>query len=243
MSTQTTSLDGLAQFDRTTSIWGPITLGLGFLISLGAALFVAFGTGLGITGQEVWTAFGIVFATFGIIAVVEPISYYPILGRSAMYQAFMIGNIANKLLPSALIAQSDLGEKPGTRRAELIAGAAIIGAAFVHILTLIILVGFLGTWLLGLLPAGLIAVARLYILSAVFGAVTIQAIVSMKNARTTIIAAVVSAIVVYGVIRLAPVLTNYATAIAVVSVIIVAWFARKRTAEPTPAEAPTSVGH
>ncbi|MBT2596253.1 hypothetical protein [Arthrobacter sp. ISL-72] len=243
MSTKTASLDGLAQFERTTSIWGPITLGLGFLVSLAAALFTAFGTGLGITGQEVWTAFGIVFATFGIIAVVEPVSYYPILGRSAMYQAFMIGNIANKLLPSAIIAQTDLGEKPGTRRAELIAGAAIIGAALVHIITLIILVGFLGTWLLGLLPAGVVAVARLYILSAVFGAVTVQAVVAMKNVRTTIIAAVVSAIVVYGVIRFAPGLANYATAISVVSVILVAWYARKRTDTPADTGAPSSIGH
>ena len=242
MSSQTASLDGLAQFDRTTSIWGPITLGLGFLVSLAAALFTAFGTGLGITGQEVWTAFGIVFATFGIIAVVEPISYYPILGRSAMYQAFMIGNIANKLLPSAIIAQTDLGEKPGTRRAELIAGAAIIGAALVHIITLVLLVGFLGTWLLGLLPPGVVSVARLYILSAVFGAVTVQAVVAMKNARTTIIAAVVSAIVVYAVVRFAPGLAHYATAISVVSVILIAWYARKRTDAPA-AEAPTSVGH
>ena len=243
MSTKTAPLDGLAQFERTTSIWGPITLGLGFLVSLAAALFTAFGTGLGITGQEVWTAFGIVFATFGIIAVVEPISYYPILGRSAMYQAFMIGNIANKLLPSAIIAQTDLGEKPGTRRAELIAGAAIIGAALVHIITLIILVGFLGTWLLGLLPAGVVAVARLYILSAVFGAVTVQAVVAMKNVRTTIIAAVVSAIVVYGVIRFAPGLANYATAISVVSVILVAWYGRKRTDAPADTGAPSSIGH
>lgn len=243
MSTQTASRDGLAQFDRTTSIWGPVTLGLGFLVSLAAALFAAFGTGLGITGHELWTAFSLVFATFGIIAIVEPIAYYPILGRSAMYQAFMIGNIANKLLPSALIAQTDLGEKPGTRRAELIAGAAIIGAASVHIVSLIIFVGFLGTWLLGLLPEGVVGVARVYILAAVFGAVTVQAVVSMKNVRITIIAAVVSAIVIYGLVHVAPALANYATAISVVAVIVVSWFARKRDVEPTTAAAPSSIGH
>ncbi len=243
MSTQNSNLTGLAQFDRTTSIWGPITLGLGFLISLAAALFAAFGTGLGITGQEVWQAFAIVFATFGIIAIVEPISYYPILGRSAMYQAFMIGNIANKLLPAAIIAQTDLKEKPGTRRAELIAGAAIIGAATVHIITLIIFVGILGTWLLGLLPESMITVARLYILAAVFGAVTVQTVVAMKNLRTTIIAAAVAAVVVFGVVELAPALTNFATAISVVLVIVIAWFARKRTEDTATQEAPPSVGH
>ncbi len=69
-----------------------------------------------------------------------------------MYQAFLIGNIANKLLPAAIVAQANLGEKPGTRRAELIAGSAIIGAVLVHITTLVLLVGVLGTWLVGMLP-------------------------------------------------------------------------------------------
>ena len=134
-----TSADTSARFsafDRTTSIWGPITLSLGLLFSLAAALYAAFGTGVGVTPLELVTAVGAVLATFGIIAVIEPVSYFPILGRSAMYQAFLIGNIANKLLPAAIVAQANLGEKPGTRRAELIAGSAIIGAVLVHITTL-----------------------------------------------------------------------------------------------------------
>jgi hypothetical protein len=243
MSSQTgnAQLTGLAQFDRTTSIWGPITLALGFLVSLAAALFVAFGTGLGITGAELWKAVGLVIVTFGVIAVVEPIAYYPILGRSAMYQAFMIGNIANKLLPAALIAQTDLGEKPGTRRAELISGAAIIGAAFIHLITLVVLVGILGTLLLGALPPDLVAVARLYILPAVFGAVTVQAVVTMKNVRITVIAAVIAAALVFVVVPLVPALANAATAMAVIVSIIAAWFLRKRTDGP-PA-APQSIGH
>lgn len=242
MSTKTNaSLAGLAQFDRTTSIWGPITLGLGFLISLGAALFAAFGTGLGISGGELWGAVGLVVATFGVIAVIEPISYYPVLGRSAMYQAFMIGNIANKLLPSALVAQADLNEKPGTRRAELIAGAAIIGAAAIHIVTLIVLVGLLGTWLVGILPPGLVAVARLYILPAVFGAVTVQAVVTMKNVRTTIVAALTSAVIIFVVVPLVPALSFYGTLLAVGISIVGAWFARSKAAEAP--SAPASIGH
>jgi hypothetical protein len=65
----------------------------------------------------------------------------------------------------------------------------------------------------------------------------------MKNVRTTIIAAVISAIVVYGVIRVAPALTNYATAVSVVTVIIVAWYARKRTDASAATGAPSSIGH
>ncbi|GGC90623.1 hypothetical protein GCM10011512_17040 [Tersicoccus solisilvae] len=237
----TRSTDGLAQFDRTTALWGPITLGTGLLISLAAALFAAFGTGTGVTGPELWAAVGIVVATFGVIAVIEPIAYYPILGRSAMYQAFMIGNIANKLLPAAVIAQTNLGEKPGTRRGELIAGSAIIGAVLVHIVTLILLVGVLGTWLVGVLPPGLIAVTRLYILPAVFGAVTVQAVVATKNPRPTIVAAAVAALMIFVVVPLVPALANFATALAVVITIVIGWFVRRR--DTVPAGPPASAGH
>lgn len=237
MST-TTSADtsaGLAAFDRTTSIWGPITLALGLLISLAAALYAAFGSGVGITPVELITAVVAVLATFGVIALIEPISYFPILGRSAMYQAFLIGNIANKLLPAAVVAQANLGERPGTRRAELIAGSAIIGAVLVHITTLILFVGILGTWLVGMLPAPLIATARGYILPAVFGAVVLQSVIALKSRRTTIVAVIVSAVIVFVVVPLAPSLTFHATALAVIITIAVAWFARSKTRPSGPA--------
>lgn len=234
MHTSTTgSADGLRQFDRTTSVWGPVTMGAGILLCLTAALYVVFGTGLGITGAEFWTAAGAVLATFAIIAVIEPVSYFPILGRSAMYQAFMIGNISNKLLPAAIVAQANLEEKPGTRRAELIASSAIIGAVIVHLVTLVLLVGALGTWLVSVLPDDLIAVAQTYILPAVFGAVILQIIVSMKAWRTTIIALVVGVVVDFVLLPLVPAVSYFTTAIAVAATILLAWFLRdKRRIEP-----------
>jgi len=241
MST-TTSADtsaGLAAFDRTTSIWGPITLALGLLISLAAALYAAFGSGMGITPVELITAVVAVLATFGIVAIIEPISYFPILGRSAMYQAFLIGNIANKLLPAAVVAQANLGERPGTRRAELIAGSAIIGAVLIHITTLILLVGVLGTWLVGMLPAPLIATARGYILPAVFGAVVLQSVMAMRNRRITIVAVIVAAVLVFVVVPLVPALAFFATALAVIITIAVSWFARSKT----PPSSPAAVSH
>jgi hypothetical protein len=238
MSTQTSTdtTARLSAFDRTTSIWGPITLGLGLLISLAAALYAAFGAGMGVTPLELVTAVGAVLATFGIIAVIEPVSYFPILGRSAMYQAFLIGNIANKLLPAAIVAQANLGEKPGTRRAELIAGSAIIGAVLVHLTTLILFVGVLGTWLVGMLPPPLIATARSYILPAIFGAVVLQSVMAMKSRRTTIVAIIVAATIVFVAVPLAPGLTYFATALAVIITITISWFARSK-APAAPAEA------
>lgn len=237
-STSAETSAGLAAFDRTTSIWGPITLGLGAVICLAAALYAAFGSGMGITPVELITAVGAVLATFGIIAIVEPISYFPILGRSAMYQAFLIGNISNKLLPAAVVAQANLGERPGTRRADFIAGSAIIGAVLIHITTLILFVGVLGTWLVGMLPAPLIATARGYILPAVFGAVVLQSVMAMKSRRTTIVAVIVAALIVFVIVPLVPALTFYATALAVIITIAVSWFARSKTPPPVAGTAP-----
>jgi hypothetical protein len=179
-------------------------------------------------------------ATFGLFAIIEPVSYFPILGRSAMYQAFLIGNISNKLLPAAIVAQAQLGEKPGSRRAELIAGSAIIGAVLVHITTLILFVGILGTLIIGVLPPAVISVARLYILPAVFGAVVLQSVLALKSVRTTIIAVVIAGLIVFIGLRLAPGITNFATAIAVVLTIIVAWFTRSKTLTTSGSGSPTA---
>lgn len=215
-------------------------MGLGLLISLAAALYAAFGSGMGITWVELVTAVAAVLATFGVIAIIEPISYFPILGRSAMYQAFLIGNIANKLLPAAVVAQANLGERPGTRRAELIAGSAIVGAVLIHITTLVLFVGVLGTWLVGMLPAPLIATARGYILPAVFGAVVLQSVLALKSRRTTAVAITVAALIVFVIVPQVPALTFYATALAVVITIAVSWYARSKTPPPAAGAVPAN---
>lgn len=162
-----------------------------------------------------------------------------------MYQAFMIDNISNKLLPAALIAQSAVGAKPGTKRADLAAVMAIGGAATVHLTSLLILVGGLGTWLVTLIPADVIEVARVYILPSLLGAVLVQAIVSMRNARVTVIAMTLALVVQLLIVPAFPQLGMFATVIVVVASIIVSWIARDRKVHavkeadpPATAEAP-----
>ncbi|EMY34021.1 hypothetical protein D477_011911, partial [Arthrobacter crystallopoietes BAB-32] len=105
---------GLAEFDRTTSRWGQLTMLAGLAISLAGPLYLVFFGGLDVSATQLWTAFAAVAAVFMMIWIVEPVTYFPILGPAAMYQAFMIGNISSKLLPSALVAQNRIGAKPGT---------------------------------------------------------------------------------------------------------------------------------
>ena len=83
----------LATFDRTTSRWGRLTMIAALVMSLAAPFYLIVFADLGITSTQVWIAFLAVAAVFSVFWVVEPITYFPILGPAGMYQAFMIGNI------------------------------------------------------------------------------------------------------------------------------------------------------
>lgn len=200
----------------------------GLVFSVAGPLYLVFFTGLDISAAQLWTAFAAVAAVFAIIWIVEPVTYFPILGPAAMYQAFMIGNISSKLLPSALIAQTRIGAKPGTRRGDFAAVAAICGAAAIHLVSLAVFVGILGTWLISIIPTEIIDVARLYVLPSVLGAVIVQAILTIKQLRITIIAVAVALLVQFVLLPLVPAVAFLTTGIAVIATIIVSWLARDR---------------
>ncbi|MFI7481326.1 hypothetical protein ACH9EU_02805 [Kocuria sp. M1R5S2] len=229
MSTATiTAVTGMEVFDRTTSTWGRITMLLGLALSLAGPLYLVFIADLGVTPAHVLTAYAAVAATFLVFAVVEPLTYFPVLGQAAMYQAFMIGNISNKLLPAAVVAQDSIGVRPGTKKADLASVMAICGAALVHLTSLLVFVGLLGTWLLGNVPPQVMEVARLYILPAIAGAVLVQAVATVRQPRTAVIAMGVALFLVLVVVPVVPSLGMYGTAVAVALTIALSWTLRDR---------------
>ncbi|WP_313811223.1 hypothetical protein [Glutamicibacter sp.] len=238
MSTETlTSADAsMARFEKQTTRYGSTTMIIGLIFSLLGPIYLVFFAGLDITPTMIFVAFAAVAATFGVFWFVEPLTYYPILGSAAMYQAFMIGNISNKLLPAAIVAQSSINAKPGTRRGDIASVMAICGAATVHLTSLLIFVGILGTWLVSIIPEDVIEVARLYILPSMMGAVLVQAIVAMKQLRATIVAIALSLLMYFVIIPMFPSLALFGTALVVLFSIIVSWLVRDRRANHDTAE-------
>lgn len=222
----------LAQFDRTTSTWGPITMGLGLLVSLAGPAYLLFFTDLNVSLDLVMTAFLAIAATFGIIWITEPITYYPMLGPASMYQAFMIGNIANKLLPAALTAQETLEVERGSKKAELVSIMAICGAALVHLATLLVLVGLLGQWLIAQVPAELLAIVTNTTLPAIMGAMSVQAVLGAPERRPALIALVValafSFFALPALIGVSKAFTLLGTPLTVLLACLAAWFLRKK---------------
>lgn len=231
MTTTRTPEMAMGQFEHTTARWGRITMITGLLFSLAAPISLLVFGDFGVTFNQILTAYLAVAAVYLIIAVVEPITYFPILGQAAMYQAFMIGNIANKLLPAAIVAQNRVQVKPGTRQGDLVAVMAICGAAVVHVVSLLLFVGIFGTWLLSVVPEPVTEIAQLYILPAILGAVVVQAIVTVKQVRSALFALAASLLVIFVLVPLAPALASFNIAIVVLLTVLASWFLRNKQAD------------
>ncbi|MCI4010569.1 hypothetical protein [Brevibacterium sp. ZH18] len=215
-------------FERTTTKWGSITLFIGFLIATSVPFYLLFVAHANVNFGEILKGFLAVFAVYGVFYIVEPLTYFPILGPAGMYQAFLIGNISNKLLPSAIVAQDTLGVKPGTQKGGYAATMAICGAALIHVFSMVLFVGILGTWLVTIIPEPVTLVAKLYILPAILGGVTVQLIVSLKQIKSTLIALGIAALVILVLIPLVPVLSSGDVAIVVILTIAITWFTRNK---------------
>lgn len=102
------------------------------------------------------------------VAVVEVLTYVPMLGAGGSYLTFVTGNISNLKLPVALNALEQAGVKASSEEGEIISTIAIAVSSIVT--TLIIILGvILITPLTPILNAPVLAPAFAQILPALFG--------------------------------------------------------------------------
>lgn len=235
-NTNTISANPMTDFDKTTSKWGPITMLAGMIAMLsGPMMLVAFG-GYSIEPMTLVTCVVAIAAVMGVIWVIEPISYFPILGPGAMYQAFLIGNISTKLLPAAVTAQESIKAKPGTPQAQIAATLAICSAALIHVIGLMLIVGIFGQWLLTVIPADVLGAVTTYVVPAVLGAFVMQNVIgNRKQPKLIVTALIVGIVVIYGLAPLAPFLANAAPFLGVILTAVIAMLMFK----PAPTAAAT----
>lgn len=133
----------------------------------------------------------IVAATaFGVGWIVQPVSFYSLLGASGSYIAWLCGNVADIRAPAATMAQKAADVEPSTKEGEVMATIGIASSVFVSV-TIITLFTFIGAQIIPILPK-FVTKAFGYILPAVFGAVYVE--LAGKNLKVgvgTIILAVV----------------------------------------------------
>ena len=106
--------------------WGKITNWLGVLASFGPALVLLVGFDIMPPVSAIITALIAIASAVGINWVIEPISYFPIVGVAGTYMAFLTGNISNLRVPSAAVSQKVAGVEPGSREGAIIDRKSVV---------------------------------------------------------------------------------------------------------------------
>ena len=137
-----------------------IVIGLLFMFGMPAVIGLVYG--------QMPTVGDIVRIGGGLIAIVEFLSYTPILG-SAGYIAFLTGNVLNLKLPCAISAMEQAGAQQGTEEGDTISAMSVAASSMMT--TLIIALGVvLLVPLQPILTLPAVRTATNYMLPAMFGA-------------------------------------------------------------------------
>lgn len=152
--------------------WGKITNWLGVLLAFGPALVLAVIYKIVPPFSAIITGFISIASAVGVLWIIEPISFFPIIGVPGTYMAFITGNVSNLRIPAAAVSQNVADVEPGTQEGTIVATLGIATSVVVNILVLALGV-FAGVAILESLPQGVLDSFN-YLLPALFGALFMQ---------------------------------------------------------------------
>lgn len=190
------------------SIWkkpasriGVVTLSCAIAASLLPSIYLYVAHGVFPAGSAAITAFTMIAMSYVAFWFIEPFSYYPILGLTGTYMAFLTGNISNLRLPASAAAQEAVGVEIGSEKAEIVSTLAIAGSVITNTLIVTLAVAF-GSTLLGTLPQSVTAALSSFTLPAIFGAIFMQ--LAMNHIKVACIALPVP-LILLGAIKVIPI--------------------------------------
>lgn len=143
--------------------------------------------------EDIITGWGLIASIYGIYAIIEPISYFPMVGIPGTYMVCLSGNISNVRIPCAAIAQESIGVKPGTKKAELVSTIGIAGSIVTNIIVVSI-AAFGGATLMSIFPP-IVIEAFEYVSPAIFGAMF--GMVAIKNLKYGLFSSVLALILIH----------------------------------------------
>ena len=192
---------------------GKLTGFLGAILSFLPALVLAVVYGLLPKPAALATAFISAASAFGFLWIVEPISYFTVLGPIGTYMAFMSGNISNMRVPCAGMAQVAADVEPGTEKGSIVSVIGMATSIVINVSVLTIGV-ILGSSVLSAMPASVIEALN-YLLPALFGALLMQ--FGLKRIK---FAGLIGIAINAGLFNWLPGAANYLTTLASVFVAI-----------------------
>ena len=125
-----------ATYDETIHARGRLWMIMAIIVTQGVPLAISL-------HFHVWPPFGTFLAgfiptiiVFWPIALVEVLTYTPMLGSGGTYLGFVTGNLSNLKVPAAIAAMEGAGVQPSTKEGEIISTLAIGASSLVTNLVL-----------------------------------------------------------------------------------------------------------
>lgn len=119
---------------------------------------------------KAWFSIASVFIVFYIM---EPISYYSVLGLGGTYLGVTTGNICDIRMSASATAQSVAGVKIGTKEGDITSTIGIAASVVVTLITVLV-AAIAGTAIVDLLPDRIVIVLQNYCIQAIMGAIYVQ---------------------------------------------------------------------
>ena len=121
------------------------------------------------SAQDILAGWGLAASIYAVYAVVEPISYFPVLGLPGTYMSFLSGNIGNIRVPVSAVTQEAVGVEPGTKKAEIVSTLGIAGSIVTNLI-IVTVAAIGGAALMNVFPKKVLE-AFAYVSPAIFGAI------------------------------------------------------------------------
>jgi len=173
---------------------GTFTLIAGLIANFVPALYLAGVVGVMPQFTDLLQIYAVALSAFGVSWLVQPLSFYPMLGVGGSYIGWLCGNVADIRVPAATMAQRVAGTEPGSPEGDVMATIGIASSVFVSV-AIITLFTLIGSAIMPLVPK-FVTKAFGYILPAVFGAVYAE--LSRKHLKIGMMTIVLGIAITYG---------------------------------------------
>ena len=120
-------------WNNPINLIGRITLLSAVVASFFPAMYLMISHGIFPPLDVILKAWILVLSSYGVVYIIEPISYYPVLGLSGTYMTFFSGNGGNMRVPAAVCALDVTETQPGTRSVEIISALGIAGSIITNL--------------------------------------------------------------------------------------------------------------
>jgi len=125
------------EFIRYVIFWGRITMFGAFILSFLPVMYLALFHGILPSFSHIITSVSLIILIMVTSYVIEPISYFPIVGVAGSYMCWLAGNISNLRVPVSVVSQAAGEVKEGTHEGDIISTLGIGVSVFINLVILV----------------------------------------------------------------------------------------------------------